>query len=167
MAADAKWYAGMHLYEWTLVQKVRDATKGSYNTRRKWRVECSCGKRETIPVYYLSGRPNPKKSCGHERAGLPTLNKLTYISWMMMKRRCYFPDHVAYKHYGGRGIHVCEQWLDPKTGFETFLRDMGPRVSTRYSIDRYPNNDGNYEPGNCRWATMKEQRANQRPRPQV
>jgi hypothetical protein len=73
-----------------------------------------------------------------------------------MKRRCLEQTNVQFKYYGGRGITVCERWLS----FENFLSDMGERPAWT-TLDRV-NNDGNYEPGNCRWATAAEQRANQR-----
>ena len=78
-----------------------------------------------------------------------------------MRVRCTDERHIAFKHYGGRGIKVCPQWLNAETGFEQFLKDMGPRPSQKLSLDRFPNNNGNYEPGNCRWATASEQRNNQ------
>lgn len=80
-----------------------------------------------------------------------------------MKLRCYNPTHKAYKYYGGRGITVCDRWLDPDNGLNNFKDDMGFRPSPEYSIDRI-NNDGNYEPANCRWATIIEQNNNQRRR---
>jgi hypothetical protein len=75
-----------------------------------------------------------------------------------MKTRCLNPNTDDFKHYGGRGISICDRWLD---SYEAFLADMGRRPSAKHSIDRI-NVDGNYEPGNCRWATASEQRRNQR-----
>jgi hypothetical protein len=79
-----------------------------------------------------------------------------YRAWAGMHERCLNPQHKQYKHYGGRGITVCARWKD----YEAFLADMG-RKPEGTSIDRI-NNEGNYEPGNCRWATRIEQNSNMR-----
>lgn len=78
-----------------------------------------------------------------------------YFIWHTMKTRCSSPGNKRYERYGGRGITVCERWQT----FDNFLADMGYRPSPKHSIDRI-NNDGNYEPGNCRWATWQEQAVN-------
>lgn len=78
-----------------------------------------------------------------------------YWSWQSMVKRCTNPNHQTYRYYGARGIRVCERWRI----FDNFRADMGPRPSRRHSIDRI-DNSGNYEPGNCRWATPEEQGAN-------
>ena len=90
---------------------------------------------------------------GHTAGGGDTA---TYRSWRSMMRRCLSPGAPKYPEYGGRGVTICERWRD----FARFLADMGERP-TDTSIDRI-DNDGNYEPGNCRWATVEEQRRNQR-----
>lgn len=81
-----------------------------------------------------------------------------YTCWRGIRHRCLNPRARVFKHYGGRGITVCERWLT----FENFYADVGPRPSPAHSIDRYPDNDGNYEPGNVRWATITEQNLNTR-----
>lgn len=86
------------------------------------------------------------------------VKSITYISWIEMRRRCTNPKRDNFKYYGGRGITVCERWMK---SFEAFLADMGRRPSRRYSLDREEVN-GNYEPGNCKWATQKTQIANRR-----
>jgi hypothetical protein len=79
----------------------------------------------------------------------------TKLSWNAMKDRCYWPGHPKYENYGGRGIVVCEQWLG-KQGYKNFVADLGERPAGK-TLDRYPDINGNYEPGNCRWATPVEQ----------
>ena len=77
----------------------------------------------------------------------------------MMLDRCYNPRNKRYTDYGGRGIKVCDRW---RRSFAAFISDMGFRPTSKHSLDRYPNNDGNYELANCRWATPQEQNDNQR-----
>lgn len=84
----------------------------------------------------------------------------TYSIWGAIKQRCCNPRSAGYDRYGGRGITMCERW---RKSFAAFLEDMGPCQSSEHSIDRYPNRHGNYEPGNCRWATWSEQLLNRSP----
>lgn len=126
-----------------------------------WKCVCDCGnKREVSAGILRSGRAI---SCGCWRRkrtvkhGCSRLGFVTpeYRTWYSMKRRCLNSNNKFYKYYGGRGIIVCDRWLN---SFENFLEDMGERPNPELSIDRI-NNDGNYEPNNCRWATQKEQMA--------
>jgi hypothetical protein len=82
------------------------------------------------------------------------------MAWVRMRQRCNNSKNAKYNRYGGRGITICDRW----EVYENFFEDMGMRPSRNHSLDRI-DNDGNYEPGNCRWATASEQRRNQGPRP--
>lgn len=129
-----------------------------------WNCKCDCGQMHiTVARSLIRGRT---KSCGcwHKEAvgcrsyrhgGTGTAE---YRIWGDMIRRCTSPSTSAYKHYGGRGITVCDRW---RKSFPAFLEDMGLRPSAKHSIDRV-NNDGNYEKSNCRWSTQKEQMRNKR-----
>ena len=134
---------------------------------RLWRCRCDCGK--TVRVSSTRLAKGDTLSCGcyardmviarstkHGLHGTPE-----YRSWQAMQSRCTNPKMHNFMRYGGRGITVCDRWCGEQ-GFATFLADMGERPEGT-TIDRVDVN-GNYEPGNCRWATPKEQRANQRPK---
>lgn len=82
-----------------------------------------------------------------------------YAAWQHIIQRCRNSKNRGYKNYGGRGIRVCEEWAN---SYAAFLAYVGRRPSPKHSIDRYPNNDGNYEPGNVRWATQSDQVKNSR-----
>lgn len=103
-----------------------------------------------------------KKRSYSKRAGIHGLSKhKIYKTLQRMKGRCYNPRDKRYPEWGGRGITICDEWLDKDTGFLEFYNwSLDNGYEEHLSIDRYPDNDGNYEPSNCRWATGKEQSNN-------
>ena len=131
--------------------------------------QCDCGNKTTIT--FKSARTGNTSSCGCLRSDMVSLGNTKhgraargvhrvpeYGVWKQMRERCNNPNAKRWKDYGGRGISVCSRW----DSFELFLADMGPRPSKLHQIDRWPDNDGNYEPGNTRWATQQQQQRNKR-----
>lgn len=125
-----------------------------------WICRCDCGEIRSVKTYSL--KSGNSKSCGcYHRDAITKHGQVKspeHRSWGAMKSRCLNPGAAGFESYGGRGITVCERWAE---SFEAFLEDMGPRPSPRHSIDRI-NSDGNYEPGNCRWADPRTQGNNRR-----
>ncbi len=132
----------------------------SRDGRRTWyNCVCVCGKSFTTRSDRI--RRGRVRSCGCINPGRLThgmSRSSTYRCYQSMIQRCYNPNRAVYHHYGGRGIKVCKRWLK---SFENFLEDMGEKP-LGLSIDRYPNNDGDYKKSNCRWATQSEQLKNRR-----
>lgn len=123
---------------------------------------CDCGKTKEFTVSWLTYRHLKKRTsqpvhcgCLMIKHGLSAAKPPEYGVWQAMVQRCTNPNNQAFHCYGGRGITVCNRWRE----FLTFYADMGQRPSAEHSIDRI-NNDGNYEPGNCRWATREVQDQN-------
>ena len=142
---------------------LRRADKNARNSR--WLCRCSCGKKKIIRGNLLVTAQT--KSCGCYSAEAASRRNVrhghacgyrmsrTYLSWRAMLSRTTNKKHVAFKRYGAAGIKVCKRWLK----FENFLADVGLRPIGK-TLDRFPNPRGNYEPGNCRWATRLEQARN-------
>lgn len=130
-----------------------------------WLCQCDCGETSVLRGSALvTGNTTSCGKCDYgkrrRRHGYAPMGRVKpeYVVWERMRSRCENRSDKYFHHYGGRGISVCARWQL----FDNFIADMGPRPSNRHSIDRYPNNDGNYEPGNCRWATAKMQQRNKR-----
>src|SRR5438045_635072 len=145
----AKNLVGLRFNRLVVTARADDLSLGN----PRWHCQCDCGS-ETVAQggALTTGR---QKSCGCLQRETATKHgmegSLTYTTWAQMKARCLNPEHRSYALYGGRGITVSESWLK----FENFFSDMGVKPKGK-SLDRI-DNDGNYESGNCRWATLFEQ----------
>lgn len=160
---------GSRFGQWTVLGDAGFTAR--YNRKQLLLARCDCGTERV--VLEASLRAGTSSGCGCARtrrladrarkhgftSSLPgTPEHATYLCWENIIQRCRNPKNTNYPRYGGRGIRVCERWLS----FEAFLADVGLRPSPELSIERI-NNDGHYEPGNCKWATHAEQQKNRRP----
>lgn len=149
---------GHRFDRWLVLEKAPEKNNLHY-----WKCRCDCGTEKT--VYESNLIRETSKSCGCLARELTSINNSTHgktrspthTVWMLMKQRCLNSKIPAYKKYGGRGITICDAWLT----YEGFVADMGERPAGM-SLDRYPDNNGNYEPSNCRWATPQQQARNRR-----
>lgn len=157
--------SGQRFGRWLVIEQAEPLVTARHRKHR-WLCRCDCGVERVIKGSMLMDGTSESCGCGrlarsmlsprkHGHSKAHRDGRRTYNSWAMMIQRCTNPKNPAYDHYGGRGISVCDRW---RLDFKAFLADMGERPH-RTSIDRI-DVDGHYEPGNCRWATDKEQRRN-------
>jgi len=135
---------------------------------RIFNCRCTCGNTTNVRLSNL--RNGSIKSCGclakevvskrasKHRQARDNNRTSEYTCWLNMKQRCTNPKSISWKYYGNRGIIMCNRWFN---SFENFYTDLGTKPSPKHSIDRI-NNEGNYEPTNCKWSTNSEQMSNQR-----
>jgi len=151
--------------QFTRLLVLRKVDKPSHVTSRGsyWLCQCDCGQQKVI-IYSALVKGN-SKSCGCLRKDAPNAHRThgmgntnLYHQWANMIQRCTNENHRDYHKYGGRGITVCDQWLN---SFESFYADMGDKPPY-LSLDRINNDEGYYKE-NCRWATRQEQQLNRRP----
>lgn len=147
----------------TIVSEAERLISGG-QSKRQFLCRCECGNTVTAQLTHL--RTGHTVSCGcHRKNQLGESRRThgkagsrTYRIWSDMNSRCYTPSSTGYKFYGGRGIRVCRRW---KKSFLAFVADMG-ECPEGMTIDRYPDQNGDYKPSNCRWATMAQQQRNRR-----
>jgi hypothetical protein len=151
---------GLRFGRLTVLEPVENFECGR---NRKWKCVCDCG--AVVDVRASHMKSGASKSCGCLSVEMTKARSTThgqshgtaeYKTWANIRSRCEDQKHISFKYYGAKGVKVCERWQ----AFQNFFADMGLRPSKHHSIDRYPDKNGNYEPGNCRWATEVEQQNN-------
>lgn len=153
---------GMVFNRWTV---IKEADKEKESDKLKWVCKCECGNVSKVPSTYLT--KGKSKSCGCYKGEVTAMRNKThgmshideYGIWQTMINRCYNENVKGYHNYGGRGVFVCDRWLE---SFENFFEDVGLRPTKKHSLDRFPDINGNYEPSNFRWATKEQQQRGQR-----
>src|ERR1700740_3760518 len=138
-------FSGKRFGRWNVTSEYKYIGRNRY-----YLCACECGSRKWVRVNHISSEDT--QSCGCLQRELATTHGMSrtspeYLAWDGAIQRCTNPNHPGYKHYGGRGIVMCEEWMND---FTLFFQSLGSRPSLLHSLDRI-NNEGNYEPGNCRW----------------
>ncbi len=144
---------------------VAGTRRGGRDNRYDWLVRCDCGNERAVQKHAATSGHTISCGCygknhlGDWKRRHGKYLSPVYFAWAAMIQRCHNPNMVHYPRWGGRGIRVCDEW---RSSFDAFYAYLGDPPSPKHSLDRYPNNDGNYEPGNVRWATASEQMFNTR-----
>lgn len=152
---------GQKFGRWTVLSRVDKERRGSSH----WYCRCDCGTEKILRSNTLRGNESLSCGCrqkeiasnlGKSKAVHSKSGTRIYSLWKSIRQRCYNNNHNQYKNYGGRGIKVCDRWLE---SFENFLEDMGDNIPEGMTLDRI-NVNGDYSLNNCRWISMKEQQNN-------
>lgn len=162
MGRPARDLNGRKFGRWTVVERDSES-QGGCGRHAKWVCQCECGAVHSVNSSMLVA--GKSKSCGCLQSELVSQRNTKhgmygtkiYEAWNGMMDRCYNPNMKFFKHYGGRGIKVCDEWRD----FANFAKDMGNPPTPDHTLDRISTN-GDYTPGNCRWATSLTQQNNRR-----
>jgi hypothetical protein len=159
---------GQQIHRWTILQEAAPALSSNGRWRLRWLCRCVCGSEKVVLDQSLrlalKSPVGGSRSCGclmiecsfkhgHNRGQHPTAE---YGAWLSAKKRCNNPKNSSFGRYGGRGIRMCERW---SADFGAFLADMGRKPDPSLSLDRI-DPDGDYCPGNCRWASIEVQSRN-------
>lgn len=150
--------SGQRFGRLTAVERLGSTRQGTV----VWRCICTCGNECAARTGHLTAKAIVSCGC-YQRTHAITHGMSSsdeYQVWASMKDRCLLPSSGGWELYGGRGITVCAEWCGPE-GFQRFYECLGPRPSKQYSLERI-NVDGNYEPSNCKWGTVREQGENKR-----
>jgi len=162
-------HPGQRVVRWTILGAA-PIFPSPGRRRYRWLCRCDCGTEKLVLDQSLRlalrAAVGGSRSCGCLAVEMSTSHgnaanqrpTVEYYAWTAAKKRCNNPRNASYRHYGARGIHMCSAW---SASFETFLRDMGEKPSAIHSLDRIDPN-GNYAPGNCRWALPIVQARNKR-----
>lgn len=157
-----------HVFGRLCVVRLAPPGRQGKRNRVRWVCRCDCGTEKVVFAEYMKAGRVVSCGCrgvecrrfggGSKRSHLPEVQRTRGI-WRNISDRCHNPQSTNYPGYGGRGIAVCDRW---RASFDDFLEDVGVPPSIDHSLDRYPDQNGNYEPGNVRWATTAEQARNKR-----